>query len=195
MSPTPALSNHELVTLALYLRGSDGDRVDTEDVAIQVRALDPGRFSWRKHHDQINLELVRVALSDAKKPENGRLVAGSGNEGWSLTADGLAFSKANLARIMSNETGGRPPHPRERQWFKRERARMLSTQAYGLFRQDRLNEITPALAAVFFHLDDYIRGPARDRKVSRLAMAFSDDKELASAVQEIRGRLGTDDPD
>jgi len=192
---TPPLSNHEVVTIALYLCGPNGDRVDTEDIAILAKELDSVRFSWRKHPDQINLELVRVALSDAKKAENGRLIAGSGNEGWSLTAEGRMFAKGNLGRMPENKRAGRLPHPRERQWFKRERARMLSSEAYNLFRAARVDDITPALAAAFFHLDDYIRGAARERKILRLETAFSDDRELGDAVHKIRGRLGANESD
>jgi len=43
-----ALSNHEIVTLAVYLPGGDSKRIDTEDVAVKSNELAPGRFTWRK---------------------------------------------------------------------------------------------------------------------------------------------------
>src|SRR5262245_4834111 len=78
----PRISQLEVVTLAVFLLGGDEQVVDTEDVAMKVNAIAPGRFSWRKYPEQVNLELVRVFLSDAKKPEFGGLVSGSGARGW-----------------------------------------------------------------------------------------------------------------
>jgi hypothetical protein len=64
------LSNHEIVTLAVYLLGGGTHHIDTEDIAIRANALAPGRFTWRKYPGQINIENVRTFLSDAKKPKN-----------------------------------------------------------------------------------------------------------------------------
>ena len=185
---TASLTSPELVTLAVYFLAPDGSRVDTEDVAVMARDLDSARFSWRKHPDQINLELVRVALSDAKKGEHGTLLTGSGNEGWSLTPGGVAFCAANHTRLETTPRT-RQPHPRDRLWTKREKARMLATRAYELFSLGRVNEVTPELAAGFFHLDEYIRGKARDRKIARLRVAFAEDRELAEAITEVGRRL------
>jgi hypothetical protein len=85
---THQLTQCEIVILAVHLLGGDQHAVDTEDVAIKAHELAPGRFSWRKYPEQINLELVRVYLSDAKKPEKGGLLLGSGRTGWSLTTHG-----------------------------------------------------------------------------------------------------------
>jgi hypothetical protein len=56
------LSNHEIVTLAAYLLGGDTQYVDTEDVAVKANELAPGRFTWRKYRNQINIENVRTFL-------------------------------------------------------------------------------------------------------------------------------------
>src|SRR5690349_6049426 len=97
------LSNTELVTLAVYLLGGETTAVDTEDVAVKVNALAPGRFTWRKYPDQINLELVRVRLSEAKKPGRHGLLLGSGAGGWLLSPKGLAFARS---RVQDLERGG-----------------------------------------------------------------------------------------
>lgn len=180
-------SNIELATIALYLLGGDARAQDTEDIAIRLRELDEKRFSWRKYPDQVNLELVRVALSDAKKPDNGGYVAGSGSEGWLLTTLGFQFAKN--AAIADFGPRQRLPHPRDRNWQNRERVRMISTSAYERFRAGTLESVTPQMAASFFHLDDYVRGDAREKKVSRLLVAFSDDPELGDAVKAIARRL------
>lgn len=46
------LSNNEIVTLAVFLLGGDSHCVDTEDVAVKVNEIAPGRFTWRKYPDQ-----------------------------------------------------------------------------------------------------------------------------------------------
>jgi hypothetical protein len=74
------LANHEIVTLAVYLLGGEAHKVDTEDIAKKSNELAPGRFTWRKYSDQINIEHIRAFLSDAKKPKNGAYLTGVGNQ-------------------------------------------------------------------------------------------------------------------
>jgi len=64
-------SNTEIVTIAVYLLGGASNYVDTEDIAVKVDELAPGRFTWRKYSDQINIDNVRKRLSDAKNPKKG----------------------------------------------------------------------------------------------------------------------------
>src|SRR5262249_29068086 len=71
-------SQAEIVTLAVYRLGGAQRAIDTEDAAVEAHRIAPGRFSWKKYPDQINLELIRVFLSDAKK---NKLVVGSGRTG------------------------------------------------------------------------------------------------------------------
>src|SRR5258706_12932137 len=92
------VTQSQLVALALYLLGGEATLVDTEDVAVRVHELAPGRFSWRKYTDQINLELVRVALSDACKGGEA-LVSGTGRTGWSLTAAGRRWAHDNISAL------------------------------------------------------------------------------------------------
>ncbi len=81
------LSNHEIVTVAVYILGGISGAVDTEDVAIKANELAPGRFSWKKYPTQVNLEVVRVYLSDAKKPSKGAYLLGSGNWCYPASVD------------------------------------------------------------------------------------------------------------
>lgn len=60
-----ALSNRDIVTLGVYALGGATQAVDTEDVAHKANELAPGRFTWRKYKDQINIETVRKRLWDA----------------------------------------------------------------------------------------------------------------------------------
>src|ERR1700746_2196465 len=89
---TRSTSQAELVTLAVYQLGGAQRAIDTEDVAVEAHRIAPGRFSWKKYPEQINLELIRVFLSDAKK-NNNKLVIGSGRTGWRLTQRGLQWAE------------------------------------------------------------------------------------------------------
>ena len=105
------LSNHEIVTLSVYLLGGESRHVDTEEVAVKANELAPGRFTWRKYPDQINIENVRTFLSDAKKSKNGSYLAGSGKDGWILTEKGFDFAQR---RAKETETEKRRRSSRNR---------------------------------------------------------------------------------
>ena len=84
-----SLSNHEIVTLAVYLLGGDTMRIDHEDVAVKANELAPGRFTWRKYKNQINIKNISAFLWDARKPKNGGYLIGTDVDGWMLTEQGL----------------------------------------------------------------------------------------------------------
>lgn len=162
--------------------------VDTEDVALKVHELAPGRFSWRKHPDQINLELVRVALSDARKPESGSLVAGKGRSGWSLTTAGQRWAEEHATRLLNADltleraerTAGSVD---ERRW-QRERARLLTTDAWQAWAvESDPDAITREAACDLFRIDRYVVGRAREIKINRLREMFAEDEELSSFIE------------
>ncbi len=183
------LTNHEIVTLAVYILGGDSHRIDIEDIAVQANKLAPGRFTWRKYPDQINIELIRAFLSDAKKVKNGCYLAGSGNEGWFLTATGLAFAKKSRRSLKVLELGRKAVSPKVRMWMKRERERMLSTDAYAKFSAGKKEDITDQEAESFFRIDAYVTGKAREHKLMRAKNSFSDDHDLGSLVKYLDERL------
>src|SRR5436190_9077717 len=90
------LANHELVVLAAYLAGAQSQSADTEDIAVKANELAPGRFTWRKYKDQINIDTVRKRLWDATKEERGGLLIGSEKTGWRLTKSGYDFAKKRI---------------------------------------------------------------------------------------------------
>jgi hypothetical protein len=185
---TPQATAPEVVALALYVLGGGGRVVDTEDVAVRAHELAPGRFSWRKYRDQINLELVRVALSDARKRENGGLVTGTGRSGWSLTAAGQRWAEANAPRLVGRDlTKQRAERSAgsidERRW-QRERLRMLTTDAWRQWSAGHdASAISREAAHDLFRIDRYSVGRARELKVNRLRQMFDDDEELAAFVE------------
>ena len=135
---TSDTSQLEIVTLAVFLLGGARRPVDTEDVAVRAHELAPDRFAWRKYPEQINLELIRVSLSDAKKPKNGPMVDGSGDTGWSLTPAGLQWARKAAASIEGSDLGRPREDSRrggvEEQRWRRERDRILRTKAWEIGR-------------------------------------------------------------
>ncbi len=119
------LTNHEIVTLAVYMLGGEFRQIDTEDAAVKANSLAPGRFTWRRYPEQINIENVRAFLSDAKKPKNGAYLIGAGKEGWFLTERGVLFAKQHLARLPKSKESKKMFTPKERAWLRRERTSPL----------------------------------------------------------------------
>jgi hypothetical protein len=188
-------SQAEIVTLAVFLLGGDQHVVDTEDVAVRASQLAPGRFSWRKHADQINLELIRVFLSDAKKRSNGALLAGSGRTGWTLTAAGQgwvqrrgqAFLGSDLRRARKDK---RVDSVTEGRW-RRERTRILASPAWQKWNSERVTVSTREAEDVF-RIDAYAQGRIRDLKIGRLREMFLDDAELNEFVQAMARMVARD---
>jgi hypothetical protein len=183
------LSNHEIVTLAVYLLGGDTQHVDTEDVAVKANEIAPRRFTWRKYADQINIENVRTFLSDAKKEKNGSYLRGAGKDGWLLTENGVAFAKSQVASLETVDLSRERLSVKDRRWLQHERARMLSSEAFAKFSNGEINGITPQEAESFFRLDVYVTGNAREDKIVRALNAFGSDPELGAAVKALATKV------
>jgi hypothetical protein len=182
--------NHEIVTLAVLLVGGDLKFVDTEDVAMKANTLAPGRFTWRKYKDQINIENVRTFLKDATQEKNGALLQGSGKQGWMLTAAGLSFAKNRLPDFSSADAARRRPTRDDEQltkWRTRETGRLRATDAYEKWRSGRTDSLTAADAEGFFRIDDYVIGGDRDRRVQRILnlCTESGEAELVAVAERL----------
>jgi hypothetical protein len=183
---TRGASQAEVVTAAVYRLGGAQRAVDTEDVAVEAHRLAPGRFSWKKHPEQINLELIRVFLSDAKNKNE--LLIGSGRTGWRLTQRGLKWAE------RMSEAGGEFFSPRTRaqsrsgsideQRWHRERSRIVATRAWDLWTSG-IRDIPAADAKQVFRIDSYARGELRETKITRLRAMFSDDRDLAPFLDHL----------
>jgi hypothetical protein len=182
---TKSASQAEVVTLAVYRLGGAQRPIDTEDAAVEAHRIAPGRFSWKKHPDQINLELIRVFLSDAKKNE---LVIGSGRTGWRLTQRGLKWAEEvsetpeefDPARTRAQSRAGSID---EQRW-RRERSRIVATRAWQLWITG-VRDIPAAETKQVFRIDSYARGELRETKITRLRAMFSDDRELAPFLDHL----------
>ena len=180
-------SQAQVVALAVYRLGGARRAIDTEDVAVEAHRIAPGRFSWKKYPDQINLELIRVFLSDAKKNEN-ELVIGSGRTGWRLTQRGLrwaetasgAIGKSEASRTRAQSRGGSID---EQRW-RRERSRILATHAWQLWASG-IRNIPAAESKQVFRIDSYARGELREAKITRVRAMFLDDPEVTPFLDHI----------
>ena len=188
-SKNKQLSNHEIVTLAVYLLGGETQRIDTEDIAVKANEIAPGRFAWRKYPAQINIDVVRKRLWDATKPEKGGFLFGTEKEGWLLTNKGMQFSKKMVKELSKNNLGGSRLTTQQRRWLKSERIRLLNSQAYEKFKTGIGDHISSKEAEAFFRIDDYVKGEARERAVLRLKNAFSEDKDLRVLIQVLADKV------
>jgi hypothetical protein len=156
-----ALANHEIMTLAVYLLGGESGRVDTEDAAMKANDLAPGRFTWRKYPDQINIENVRTFLKDATRAKNGAFLIGSGRQGWLLTEKGLVFARERVGALERADLSRERLSQQDRKWRRTERSRMLGEDALTRFREGGAAAVSRREAEAFFHVDDYVVGKAR----------------------------------
>lgn len=185
------LSQVELVTLAVYFAGGAQRAVDTEDVAVKAFELAPERVAWRKYPQQINLELVRVYLSEAKTGREA-LVSGSGKTGWSLTQRGLEWARTveprldglNFRRARQDSRSGSID---ENRW-RRERARICSHPAWHRWLTGD-HAITSKEAGEIFRIDTYSVGQIRESKITRLLDLFADDAEVAPFLTQASAAL------
>jgi hypothetical protein len=182
-------ANLEVVTLAVYLLGGDTKRVDTEDIAIKANELAPGRFVWKKYPEQVNLEIVRVYLSDAKKPDKGGFLLGSGSDGWQLSERGLSFARSKAEALEGVDLSRAPLSARERQQRQMERTRISTSDAFSQYQTGGRDRPTLDEIEAMFRVNAYVRGKARERKVTRIVNTFGDDPEIGKAVTELAERL------
>jgi hypothetical protein len=109
-----SIPNRELVVYALYLLGGDTKRIHTEDIALKCFELFSHSFSWSKYKDYPDKDIVRVALTDARKERFGPLVEGRSGQksglvaktnrlpvedGWMLTPKGVDWVRENISRF------------------------------------------------------------------------------------------------
>ena len=174
--PRHELANHEVVVLAAYLAGAQKLSADTEDIAIKANELAPGRFSWRKYKDQINIDTVRKRLWDATKADKGAYLIGSERTGWRLTKAGFDFARGTIKRGATVGLGKQRKSKTEGVAQTRELKRMMSEDAFTKFVQGHQQEITRSEAERFFRIDDYVTGNARTAKIERFKIMVATER-------------------
>jgi hypothetical protein len=181
-SLTRPFQQQEVAVYAVYLLGGAAHSIDTEDVAVRCHEIAPRLFSWKKYKEQINLEIVRVNLSNAKKAQNGRLLTGSGRAGWRLTNRGLdwvrAREKAGYFRSsmdrpqISSKAGSIDSVRRER-----ERKRLIGSKAWNEWKAT--DQVSVHGAQQVYRVNEYTTQQMMVIKVARLRSMFDDEDELS----------------
>lgn len=181
-SLTDSLKQYEVSVWAVYLLGGATRSIDTEDAAVKCHEIAGRLFSWQKHRGQINLELVRVSLSDAKKAKNGGLLSGSGREGWRLSSRGLDWIRAReeaggqfAARERRHGSGKAGSIDSVRR--ERERQRVLASEAWQGWKES--GAVSTRAAQQIFRIDEYTTERMAAIKVARLRVMFDAQDELS----------------
>ncbi len=191
-SLTRPLKQYEVAATAVYLLGGASRSIDTEDVAVKCHELAGSLFSWQKYKEQINLELVRVSLSDAKKAKNGGLLSGSGREGWRLSSKGLDWMRARqheaddiVTREQSPGRGKAGSIDSVRR--ERERQRILGGEAWQAWRGN--GAMSVRYVQQLFRIDEYTTERMIAIKVARLRAMFNAEDELSRFLSEAAEKL------
>ncbi len=172
-----SLTRPEAATLALAELGGAEHEILTEDIAVRLETVAPGMFSWQKHRDRTDKELVRVALSDARLKSG--FVIGSHLKGWMLTPDGVRFAEKSEHR--TGRSGKQRSSLGEAQ-AARERSRLMETVAFQWVQAGELDRVTIDEADAFFRLNVYVRGESREKKIARIENLFGSDLEIGPVV-------------
>jgi hypothetical protein len=181
----------EIVTLAVFLLGGDSHYVDTEHIAVKANEVAPGRFTWAKYKDQIDIHVIKTHLWDAKSERKGALLLGSEKVGWMLSASGLALARSRVEGLKDLKAAKQKLSAPEKQWMRTERVRMLRSEAFGKTAAGNGDSVTVEEAEAFFRLNAYIVGKARERKVVRVMNIFGNDPELGPVLQALVQKVRT----
>jgi len=180
-------SQKDIAVLSVYLLGGDSKAVDTEDIAVKCHKLAPSLFSWKKYNDQINIETVRITLSDCKKKKNGALLVGSGREGWRLSTKGVEWVSTRGKVLLSKKkfkvnanrlSAGSIDTVRK----KREEKRLLSSSAWNSWKETK--SIAQKDVKSLFRIDEYTTDKMMEIKIVRMKTLFKDDKEISPFINE-----------
>jgi hypothetical protein len=182
-------ANHELVTLALFLLRGDSKAVDLEEIAMKVNSIAPGRFTWRKYPKQINIKNVDAFLWDAKKPKNGSFVLNVRKDEWVLTEKGLSFARQKVTELRATDVARKPMSSKEQKWIRRERERMLCSDAFQKFAAGNFEKISRQEAEAFFRVDAYVTGKTREEKIIRTKNVFGDDPNIGPLIGILEAKL------
>ena len=171
------LSKFELVTIAVGELGGRGGYIDREDIALAVQELAPGRFSWKKYTERIDLSIVETALRDAKKPKNGALLVSDKKGGWMLSPAGLEWYRSRSGLEPVEGTGrGRKGSVADN--LELERVRLRTTQAFEKLARGQLMEITLQEFREFVRINEYFQTKARQRRFNIIDNAVAESEDL-----------------
>lgn len=184
------LSNIQLVTIALGNLGGHEKQIDTEDIAIHVDELAPGKFSWRKYPQHIDLQVVNQSLQDARRERNGGLVLGNSARGWTLSQAGMEWIKntniadnRSLADLVSFRRGSLLLSQ------ELEIRRLLDTNAFALFCEGKTVKLTRNDFFNFAKINEYFPQKARQRRFTFIESTISENEQLQGLWQFLKNRF------
>ncbi len=185
------LTNQEVVVIAAFLVGAKNSSADTEDIAIKANEFAPGRFTWRKYKEQINIDTVRKRLWDATKQNKGAHLIGSERTGWRLTKAGLDFARRHARKGIAPTQEKRERASQAEQAARtREMKRMMAEPAFKKIQSGQTSSLTKTDAERFFRVDDYVIGKSRMAKIERFRIMVGRNKELLAAVSTLAELVG-----
>jgi len=194
--------NREIVVYALYLIGGATEKCHTEDITIKCHEIAPDSFSWTKHRQLPDKDVVRVALTDARKEKYGALVEGRAGQhrgqsaktrrdptldGWQLTESGIRWARGNAERLEQVLTHA--PSKDHRQKLLRAVSKVRSHTLFAEY-QESPERFAPSIG----QLADLLRCRVdaghtvwigRFRNVERMATE-ADDQEVTDFILQCR---------
>jgi hypothetical protein len=187
------ISSYELTVLACLLEGGATKLVHTEDLAIRAFDLAPHRFGWRKYPDRIDLDIVRVSLSNATKDKNGALVQGSKDSGWSLTRRGMQWAeeaRQKFPKLFEGEAIlGQDRRSAHVQASDREAERLRSSDAYSKWLSGRKGDWTVYDFFKATRTSEYLPRAQMNLRHTQLAQLIVGDDQLTRFVDDLFNRF------
>lgn len=173
------MSNVHLVTIAIANLGGHEKYVDVEDIAIQVNQLAPGKFSWRKYPQYIDLQVVNYALQDARRERNGGLIVGRSSKGWMLSLAGMEW--INSLDTTGKDAGRELVSYRKGSLLRSQELelnRLRRTEAFDLYLSNRTEELTLIDLYKFARINEYFPAKTRLRRFTFIQSVVKTDAEL-----------------
>lgn len=175
-------ARHAAVVRALYDLGGAETAVDTEDIALRAHRLLANGFTWRKHPQYINPDLVRIALVDASRMG---LVTGSGRTGWRLSPEGIRVATREGAALLRADSAAQHPDPLA--------ARIAQSAAVRTAKRAGVEAVTFRDAERLFGLNGYVTNRRLRRSaMERVLEAVRSEPDLHAIVRSIADRFGAD---
>lgn len=180
------LSNYQIVTLTAAILGGNIEHIDGEDIAIKVDELAPGKFNWKKHPNRIDLVTVRIALDDAKKEKNGRLLVGNHVRGWMVTANGLRYIVALYQNNLLENNFLKEVITKVFEYLTTEKERLLLTKAYDKYLDGETTKISKNEFFEFTRTNEYFKEKAKERRYTIIEESVINHQDLEATWEYLK---------
>ncbi len=172
---TARITGTRIAAVALLHMDGSEHAVDSEDLAMRMAELAPGRFSWKKYPEQINLERVRSSVKKMLEA-NPPLASGGVNDGWMLTPAGIQWACQTpgvaSAPVLASLARGA--------------ALLRQSDAWEKFARLVPEEITVYDARRFLKVDEYTSPRRRRERVQAVSNIAAHDDDLHALVIHLR---------